>query len=129
MASGHHLQRPDSGSNEEMENGVQGGAPAPAHPQQRQQSAHTAPPRVGDNGAGPSRVVTTAGGPPNPQQAAIVPAARSASGQRRAPIRRKLNFGDADLESALLAAQALLRHPPVQAAEETPKGRWLIPTL
>ena len=39
--------------------------------------------------------------------------------------RRRLDFGEPDQASALQAAQALLRHPPITVQEGSPVGPWL----
>jgi hypothetical protein len=107
MAGGHRLQCSGSTSS----NGT------PPHGQE-------VFPAQGDQGAGPISAAA-AGVLSDPQQMVRAPAARPASGSRRAPPRRRLAFSEASPGSALLAAQALLRHPPIQATPNTPEGRWM----
>ncbi|XP_062178735.1 uncharacterized protein LOC133883421 [Phragmites australis] len=107
MAGGHRLQRSGSTSS----NGT------PPHDQE-------VFPAQGDQGAGPISAAA-AGVLSDPQQMVGAPAARFASGSRRAPPRRRLAFSEASPGSALLAAQALLRHPPIRATPNTPEGRWM----
>ncbi|XP_062200492.1 uncharacterized protein LOC133903173 [Phragmites australis] len=122
MAGGYRLRRSGSSSSSsgDMDPLTQE-APAAAASQLHPRSARTVRPSQGDQAAGPSRAAATAvaGASSNPQRPAETPAARSASGQRRAPLRRRLAFSEASPGSALLAAHALLRHSPVQAAGET----------